>query len=111
MMLGRQRSFATRLLALLALCVCFSGHALAGEALLEGQGRVIAVDVSKHRAVISGRVYQAPIDVNVSIGGSYGAFSMLQSGMRVRFEYYENDGERVLRSVTELPANQPIDES
>ena len=110
---GILRSGLVQLVRLSSIVVLFSASvsALADSALVEGEGRIDQLDLAKNTLTISGRVYAAPIDVPVSINGSYGAFSMLQRGMQVRFEYNVVDGSRILQRLSELPAGAQLEES
>ena len=51
------------------------------------QGVIQDLDFGQSLMIIDGNRYRVAGDVNVEIGGSYGAFTMLQTGMRIRFEY------------------------
>jgi hypothetical protein len=42
------------------------------------------VDFGGNAMVIDGMSYQVAMDVTVEIGGTHGAFTMLQPGMRIR---------------------------
>jgi len=60
---------------------------------LEGQGVIHALDFDQNRILVSGRSYDVSQTVHVEIAGSYGAFTMLKQGMKVRFNYLEySDG-------------------
>ena len=78
----------------------------------ESQGTIDSIDLGKRVVVISGYRYRPGYDLNVEIAGSYGAFTMLQPGMKVRIAYRVKSGtERELVSVQEMPRNAPIDEA
>jgi hypothetical protein len=52
--------------------------------ILARQGVVEAVDVPANQVVIGGVRYNVAVDANVEIGGSFGAFTLLQPGMSVK---------------------------
>ena len=51
--------------------------------ILSRQGVIETVDVQANQVVIGGVRYNVAPDANVEIGGSYGAFTLLQPGMSV----------------------------
>jgi hypothetical protein len=55
--------------------------------LAEDAGVIQELDFASSTLIIDGMRYSVPVDVQVEIGGSYGAFTMLETGMRVRYEY------------------------
>ena len=48
-------------------------------------GVIHKVELGAQSVIISGMRYRVAIDAHVEIDGTYGAFSMLREGMRVRF--------------------------
>ena len=57
------------------------------------------------------RYYTAP-DVNVEIRGTFGAFTMLQTGMKVLIVYLVHSGtERELIEIKQLPDNTVLEEA
>lgn len=81
-------------------------------AINEGQGTISHVDIGKSEVIIDGLLYTPGYDINVQIAGSYGAFTMLQSGMKVKFAYRVKSGsDRELVTVEELPRGMPVDEA
>ena len=67
---------------------------------IEAEGLVQAVDFGNNEAVISGVVYHFPIGAKIEITGTYGAFTMLEPGMKVEFIFEKHDDSR--REVIEL---------
>src|SRR5262245_8509114 len=49
--------------------------------ILSWQGVIETIDVSTNQIVVGGVRYSVAADANVEIGGSYGAFTLLQPGM------------------------------
>lgn len=72
--------------------------------LAEGTGVIQELDFAAQTLVIDGMSYEVAVDVKVEIGGSYGAYTMLETGMRVYFEFLRiSDEERRITLVRELP--------
>jgi hypothetical protein len=71
---------------------------------IERQGTIHELDYGTNTVVISGTRYTVAIDANVEIAGSYGAFTMLKTGMAVAFTFdrYADDA-RVISEIKELP--------
>jgi hypothetical protein len=88
----------------------FTGAAFASGAdvvagAMSRQGTIESVDYGTNTAVIGGTRYSVAIDADVEVGGSYGAFTMLQAGMKVAFMFdLYADNTRVLTEIKELPA-------
>ncbi len=79
---------------------------------VEAQGIVERLDFGSQRISISGRSYVAAPELRVEIDGSFGAFTLLEPGMKVRLSYRHGDqGQRELLQVATLPADYPLDES
>ena len=51
---------------------------------VESDGEIEKVDIAANTLMISGLNYRVAADANVEIGGTFGAFTMLKSGMKVR---------------------------
>ena len=63
---------------------------------------------SRDSVVVSGRRFIVAPDVQVSIRGSYGAFSMLQKGMKVSVIFRQTVDGRFALEIHQLPDNQQI---
>ncbi len=75
-------------------------------------GVIESLDFGDSTMVVSGLLYEVPVDVQVEIGGSYGAFTMLTPGMRIRFDYLSvSPSERRMVKIQELPAEVQLDET
>jgi hypothetical protein len=74
--------------------------------ILSGQGGVESIDVPANQIVIGGVRYNVAVDANVEIGGSYGAFTLLQPGMNVKFlmRRYVGNGQTDIIDLQELAA-------
>jgi len=78
--------------------------------ILSRQGVIETVDIQANEVVIGGVRYNVAVDANVQIGGSYGAFTLLQPGMNVKIlmRRYVADGRTDIIELTELaPGVQP----
>lgn len=109
----------------IALCVFLLGlaigHSALGQAsgtsdapypLAQGSGIVRSVDYSRQTMVVSGYRYGVAADVEVEIAGSYGAFTMLQPGMRIYFEYLlVSPSERWMVTIREVPDGVSVEET
>lgn len=100
----------------LMLGVCLPWQAGAGVAdapygVASRAGVIQSLDFAAATMVISGSRYSVAIDAKVEIGGSYGAFTMLRPGMRVRYDYLViSDTARRIVLIQELPPNVTVDE-
>jgi hypothetical protein len=75
------------------------------------QGPVESADYSKNTMVVGGVSYDVAADASVELGGSYGAFTMITSGMNVQIliRRYIDTGRREIIDVKELPPGvQPV---
>ncbi len=79
---------------------------------VEAQGIIHEVELDANTLVIDGVRFHVAIDANVEIQGSYGAFSMLQPGMKVVFEYHRHSPSNlVIFDIEQLPDNAHIEET
>ena len=87
-------------------CLLMSGQAWAQEynaPEAEGAGEIQALDFGAFDTVINGTVYAVNPNVRVEIGGSYGAFTMLEEGMLVEFTFLQfSDGRREINYMREV---------
>ena len=75
--------------------------------LSEFQGIIDELNFGQSTIQISGYDYPVSQTVKVEIAGTYGAFTMLTKGMRVRFLYNEyDDGSRLITEIIQDPAAQ-----
>lgn len=78
--------------------------AQAAHAQAQSAGIIQELDIGAQTMVIDGVRYGVARDVEVEIDGSYGAFTMLQPGMRVYYEFQRvSPTERLVTLVRELP--------
>lgn len=77
-----------------------------------GAGRIESLDFAANTVIVGGTRYRVAVDVRVEIGGSYGAYTMLTPGMRIRFDYLVvSPRERVMVVIQELPGDVKLDET
>lgn len=74
--------------------------------ILSRQGVIDSIDVAANQVVIGGVRYAVAVDANVEIGGSYGAFTLLQPGMAVQIltRRFVESGAQDIIDLKELPA-------
>jgi len=98
------RAFFIALLTVCVLPTAASAFTLDDYPLAERAGVIQELDPDSQALVIDGVRYGIAVDAQVEIGGSYGAVTMLQPGMRVYFEYRRiSSSERVITLLRELP--------
>ena len=69
----------------------------------EGQGEIQGLNFGTNTALIGGYDYNVSPNVRVSIGGSFGAFTMLEEGMQVEFTFLQfSDGVREILEMREV---------
>ena len=70
----------------------------------EDQGVIDELSFAGQSMQISGYQYPVSPTVQVEIAGSYGAFTMLTEGMRIRFTYLQfDDGNKLITEIVEDP--------
>ncbi len=75
-------------------------------------GRIEQLDFANSTMVVGGLRYGVVVDLKVEIGGSFGAFTMLRPGMRIRYDYLQiSPTERRMVLIQELPANVDVEET
>lgn len=75
-------------------------------------GVIESVDLSTNELVVEGNRYSMSPAAEVEIGGSYGAFTMLNSGMRIEFQYRRFDnGRREIFYVRELLSSESLEQA
>lgn len=75
-------------------------------------GVVQELDFNRSEMIVSGNRYSVAIDANVEIGGSYGAFTMLQPGMKIRFSFLViSPSEREIVEIKEIPPNAAMEQA
>ncbi len=80
--------------------------------IIAGEGVIQSLDFARNQMVINGIVYDVATDAEVQIRGTYGAFTMLQVGMKASFEFEEfSMTERTIRALDQLPDNHQLTES
>lgn len=98
------------IVALLLLPIGAGALAAQGRPLADNAGTIQEIDLAAETLIIDGMLYAVAVDVSVEIGGSFGAFTMLEPGMRVYYEYLRlSDKERVVTVIRELPDQVELD--
>lgn len=78
----------------------------------ERTGMVQAVELESSSLIISGYRYRVALDAHVEIDGTYGAYSMLRPGYKVRFIYKVISGvEREIVELQTLPSSAVLEEA
>ena len=79
---------------------------------VERRGVVQELNISTYEIIISGHRYQVSQTAEVEIAGSFGAYTLLQPGMRVVFEYLRfDDGRREILRMRELLPNEVLEQA
>ena len=73
------------------------------------RGVIQALDFESGEIMVSGMRYVAANELRVSIADSWGAFTMLERGMKVHLVYQVIDGDRVVVGIRQLPAHVDVD--
>jgi hypothetical protein len=74
-------------------------------------GVVQELDFSRSEMIVSGTRYHVAVDVQVEIAGSYGAFTMLRTGMKIHYAYLViSPSEREIIEIREIPPNAYMEE-
>ena len=69
----------------------------------EGEGEIQGLNFGTYRALIGGYQYDVSQSVQVQIGGTFGAFTMLTEGMLVEFTFLQfSDGVRQITYMREV---------
>ncbi|MCZ6619405.1 MAG: hypothetical protein O7E57_14880 [Gammaproteobacteria bacterium] len=107
------RSLSKRALVLMLLAGAGSSAiaaALAPEN--TGTGTIQQLDFASGTMIVDGSRYHAAPELQVEIGGSYGAFTMLKVGMKIQLVYRLVSGSRRdVIEITELPESVFIEEA
>lgn len=75
-------------------------------------GVIESLDFAGGTMVVDGVRYALTSDVEVSIGGSYGAFTMLRTGMQIRYDYLVvSANERRMVLIEEVPGNVRVEQT
>jgi hypothetical protein len=103
-----------RYLVLAVVFACFSATGVFAQdqaPLRTKVGIIREVNLAESSLVVSGMRYEVAFDANVEIRGSYGAFSMLTTGMQIQFTYQVNsESERTIIEIEQIPDNFSIEQ-
>jgi hypothetical protein len=73
-------------------------------------GEIQALDLANHTLIANGLRYTVALDVQVQIGGGAGAFTLLEPGMQIAFEYLRiSDEERRVVRIRQMPPGVQAD--
>lgn len=96
--------------ALLAIMLAASGAASAADGGKTRLGTIQQLDFGAGSMIVDGYRYHTSPELHVEIAGSYGAFTMLQVGMKVQIVYrVVSASQRDLVEVVQIPDNFVID--
>lgn len=74
------------------------------------EGQIAKLDLEHNTALIGGLTYRFAPDARVEIAGSFGAFTMLQEGMKVEYVYRRySDEDREVIAMRQLPDNAVLE--
>ena len=103
------RRYLLSVLAALALCSTAQAQQYNAPE-VSRSGVIEFVDISANELIVEGNRYSMNPSAEVEIGGSYGAFTMLNSGMRIEFQYRRfDDGRREIFYVRELMSSESLE--
>ena len=78
----------------------------------ERTGTIQQLDFGANQMIVDGYRYRVAVDVQVEIRGSYGAFTMLEEGMKINMVYRViSASDREIVRVEQLPDNANLDEA
>ncbi len=79
--------------------------------IVQEEGEIQNLDIPNNNLVISGVVYKVALDAKIEIGGSYGAYTLLQPGMKVDFSYRMFDRDtREIFELSQLPDSYVLEQ-
>ena len=74
-------------------------------------GVIRALDFGHNTMIVNGISYHVAIDAEVDLGDGYGAFTMLQTGWNIEFDYLVHSAiEREIFRLRRIPPNFVIEE-
>ncbi len=90
-----------------------SSHVFSAEPpIATAVGVIRSLDYGANTMIVNGTQYRVAIDVQVDLGAGHGAFTMLQDGWSIEFDYtVYSDTEREIVRVRRIPANFVIEEA
>ncbi len=95
--------------------ICSLGTAavcLAEAPLATAVGVIRALDFGNNTMIVNGTRFEVAIDAEVDLGDGHGAFTMLQEGWNVEFDYRVRSGlERKIVRLRRIPSIFAIEEA
>ncbi len=100
-------------LFLVFICSLGASHVFSAEPpIATAVGVIRSLDYGANTMIVDGTRYRVAIDVQVDLGAGHGAFTMLQDGWSIEFDYtVYSDTEREIVRVLRIPANFVIEEA
>lgn len=75
-------------------------------------GVVQELDFNRSEMIVSGTRYRVAVDVQVEIGGSYGAFTLLRPGMKIHYAFLViSPSEREIIEIREIPPDAYMEQA
>lgn len=103
---------AATLLILLATGLTSPTWANGFGAEMESHGQVELLHFGQQQLQVGGRTYDVNQAVQVEIGGTFGAFTLLQPGMQIYLRFVQHsDGRREVLEIRELAPGSRLEES
>jgi len=98
--------------ALLVTLMGAGGSAAAAVAEKTGTGTIQKLDFGAGTMIVDGNRYHSTPELRVEIAGSYGAFTMLEVGMKVQLVYrVVSASRRDVVEIIQIPDNYTIEEA
>ena len=77
---------------------------------VEEEGVIHELVVEANSLIISGVSFRVAYDARVQIRGTYGAFTLLRPGMKVKYLYRDYGDDREIFEIEQLPDNTVLEE-
>jgi hypothetical protein len=78
----------------------------------EGIGYIESIDLDTSTLIVNGLRFRVATDAEVSIDGSFGAFTMLQEGMLIRYDFWQiSPTEREIFQMETRPKGEAFESS
>ena len=99
-------------LFLVFICSLGTSNVFAEPPIASAVGVIRSLDYGANTMIVNGTRYHVAIDVQVDLGAGHGAFTMLQDGWSIEFDYKVYSGvEREIVRVRRIPDNFVIEEA
>ena len=102
----------TQMFLVLALSLGYTAAYPAEAPIATAIGVIRALDFGHNKMIVNGTSYNVAIDAEVDLGDGHGAFTLLQEGWNVEFDYrVHSDVEGEIIRLRRIPPNFVIEES